>query len=1127
MTTLKAYASYVLISILAFAGISANAQEYPKVVLTGDYPDPTIVRDGKDYYMTHSPFYYAPGFLIWHSQDLINWEPVCRALAEWDGSAMAPDLIKYENRFYIYYPSAGTNWVIWADNINGPWSEPINLKVRGIDPGHLVGKDGKRYLYLSDGYMVPLSDDGLSTIGEAKKIYDGWEYPKEWKTECMCLESPKLNYKDGYYYMTSAEGGTAGPATSHMVVSARSKSPFGPWENSPYNPIVHTYSATDNWWSKGHGTLIDDINGNWWIVYHAYAKGYHTLGRQTLIEPIEWTSDGWCRTKSTALPIQSGKQVAHGLKLSDDFSKSQLGLQWTFWKEYASESLTFDKGMLKMEAKGSTPADGRLLLTTAEDKNYETQVEIHVGKGNTAGLILFYNEKAYAGVVSDGKTFTIYQNAEKKFELPNKIGKQFIARIRNQGNNVGIAVSKDGVVWTTIVENLDVSGLNHNKYRGFYALRIGLFSGGKGNAGFKQFRYKNGVPQEKDMSAYLMVFHKDETHGLYMAISRDGYTFTALNDAEPVIAGDTIAYQRGIRDPYIYRGPDGAFYLAMTDLRVFAKRDGYQTTDWERDRNTYGWGNNKGLVLMKSWDMVNWKRANICFDKLTAGLSEIGCAWAPEVIYDEEKGKLMIYYTMRFRNEANKLYYIYVNDDFDTVESLPQILFEYPNENVSAIDGDITKVGDKYHLFYVAHDGIAGIKQAVSNRANGDYEYDPRWYDVEPKACEAPTVWKRIGEDKWVLMYDVYSLIPPNFGFMETSDFVNFKDLGRFKEGVMKTTNYSAPKHGAVIQLTAEEADNLENYWQKNKRKYVSTASIRKNPVVPGYYADPEVLYAEKTKKYYIYPTTDGIPGWGSTQFKAFSSDDMVNWKDEGIILDLKDVSWAKKNAWAPCIIEKKQADGGYKYYYYFTAEKQIGVAVSDSPTGPFVDSGKPLIGKELPEGMLRGQNIDPDVFTDPVSGKTYLYWGNYYMAACELNDDMVSVKPNTTRILIDNDRYYSEASHVFYRDGYYYFTWSKNDTRSPEYEVRYVRSTSPLGPINPAESRVVICKKPDQGIFATGHNSVVQVPGKDEWYIVYHRFKFPDAITKGWDAGYYREVCTDKLEFDEEGNIIQVVPTL
>ena len=158
-----------------------------------------------------------------------------------------------------------------------------------------------------------------------------------------------------------------------------------------------------------------------------------------------------------------------------------------------------------------------------------------------------------------------------------------------------------------------------------------------------------------------------------------------------------------------------------------------------------------------------------------------------------------------------------VNDDFDRIETLPQILFEYPNEKISAIDGDITKVGDRYRMFYVSHDGGAGIKQAVSDRINGDYEYDPRWYDFESRACEAPNLWKRIGEDKWVLMYDVYGINPHNFAFIETSDFVNFKNLGRFNEGVMKTTNFSSPKHGAVIHLTKEEAARLRSHWENRK----------------------------------------------------------------------------------------------------------------------------------------------------------------------------------------------------------------------------------------------------------------------------------------------------------------------
>lgn len=1000
----KKHLHFFLLLISVCFNYVVKAQEYPKAILSGDYPDPTIVRDGKDYYMTHSPFYYMPGFLIWHSQDLMNWEPITRVIPEYTGSAMAPDLIKHNGKFYLYYPAAGTNWVVWADDIREPWSKPIDLKLNRIDPGHVVGQDGKRYLYVSEGYVIRLSDDGLSTIGEPELVYEGWKYPKSWVTEGMFLESPKMTYKDGYYYMTSAEGGTAGPPTSHMVVAARSKSPIGPWENSPYNPIVHTYSATDNWWSKGHGSLVDDVNGNWWIVYHAYANSYHTLGRQTLIEPIEWTADGWYRTVEKSTPITPEKRIKHGMELSDNFSGTELGLQWAFWKEYAPEATTIKDNTLFVQAKGDTPADGRKLLTTATDKTYTTQVEVQVEKESKAGLVLYYNEKAYAGVVSDGKTFTIYSDAESSRNVPNKFGKRFFLRILNQGNTCIFSASKDGNNWTVLAENVDVSQMHHNNFKGFFALRPTLVSAGKGKSMFREFSYKNAVPTEKDMSAYLMVFHKDDTHGLYMALSPDGYNFTALNDGNPVVAGDTIADQKGIRDPHIYRGPDGAFYLAMTDLHVFAKDAGFRDTDWERDGKKYGWGNNKGLILMKSWDLINWKRTNIRFDQLSGAYSEIGCAWAPEIIYDEEKGKLMIYYTMRFRNEPNKLYYVYVNEEFDKLESLPQLLFEYPNERVAAIDADITKIGDKYHMFYVSHDGKAGIKHAVSDKINRDYYFDPRWYDFETKSCEAPNVWKRIGEDKWVLMYDVYGINPHNFGFAETTDFVDFEYLGLFNEGVMKANKF-LPKHGAVIHLTREEAEKLAKHWGLSYQSLMDNSEVyqpnKNNPVLKGSYADPEVMYSEKTGKYYIYPTSDGFKGWTGDYFKAFSSKDLKTWKDEGVILDLKkDVSWANKHAWAPCIIEKKDKEGKYKYYYYFTADKKIGVAVADHPTGPFKDSGKPLIDKR-PDGINRGQNIDPDVFTDPKTGKSYLYWGNYFMAVCELNDDMVSVKPNTTHRLL------------------------------------------------------------------------------------------------------------------------------
>jgi len=326
-------------------------------------------------------------------------------------------------------------------------------------------------------------------------------------------------------------------------------------------------------------------------------------------------------------------------------------------------------------------------------------------------------------------------------------------------------------------------------------------------------------PAEKDMAAYLMVYFKDETHGLYFALSRDGYTFTDVNGGRPVVAGDTIAEQKGIRDPHIMRGPDGFFYVVMTDLHIYAQRAGYRETEWERDGNAFGWGNNRGFVFMKSRDLIHWTRANVRVDRAFPGWENIGCAWAPQLIFDEAKDRMMVYFTLRFGNGLNRLCYAYVNRAFTALETEPKLLFQYPKHNKNVIDGDISRVGGQYRLFYVAHDGTPGIKQAVSDSLHTGYRYDGAFCDPEPTACEAPNVWKRIGEEKWVLMYDIYGIHPHNFGFSETSDFKHFTDLGRFNEGVMKTTNFTSPKHGAVIHLTEKEAERLEKHWQGKMKK--------------------------------------------------------------------------------------------------------------------------------------------------------------------------------------------------------------------------------------------------------------------------------------------------------------------
>lgn len=304
----------------------------------------------------------------------------------------------------------------------------------------------------------------------------------------------------------------------------------------------------------------------------------------------------------------------------------------------------------------------------------------------------------------------------------------------------------------------------------------------------------------------------------------------------------------------------------------------------------------------------------------------------------------------------------------------------------------------------------------------------------------------------------------------------------------------------------------------------------QQNPILPGFHADPEIVYSNLTDRYYIYSTTDGMPGWGGYTYQCFSSADLKEWRDEGVVLNARNgqIPWADGNLWAPAIQEVKIGKGKYKYYLYYSANpkagggKQIGVAVSDSPAGPFVDHGTPIVSK-APDGC-HGQQIDVDVFIDPRSKKPYLYWGNGYMAGAELQKDMTTIKPTTLKVLTPQggtlkDYAYREAPYVFYRKGLYYFMWSVDDTGSANYHVAYGTAKSPLGPITVAKEPIVLQQDPKHAIYGTAHNSVINVPGTDEWYIVYHRINkyFIKADEK---PGIHREVCINRMEFNADGTI-------
>jgi xylan 1,4-beta-xylosidase len=488
--------------VMMFTSIYINSQEkgipdgcYLNPIFAGDYPDPSILRDGDNYYIVHSSFEYYPGLLIWHSKDLINWTPVANALYKYVGSVWAPDLIKFKNKYYIYFPAVNTNYVVTADAIEGPWSDPIDLKIGFIDPGLFTDAEGKRYLYFSSGGYVPLSDDGLSVTGEVKQVYNGWQIPRDWKIECFCLEGPKITKHDDYYFLTVAEGGTAGPATSHMIISARSKTPFGPWENSPYNPIERTKENSERWCSKGHGTIFEDAKGKWWMVFHGYENGYYNMGRQTLLQPIEWTSDGWFKTPDdikTNEPIKKpeSKNAKNAFTLNDNFKGPKLNPQWKFFGEFDTGRFHLLNNSLVINAKGNSVGDCSPLLCIPSHHSYVAEVELDIEGEAVGGIVLFYNSNAYSGILADKKNILANLRGWQFPTEKNVIRNHVFLRIKNINNTVDMYYSLNGEIWNKIENSVEVSAYHHNVLGGFLSLRIGLCSIGEGKVTFKNFVYE-------------------------------------------------------------------------------------------------------------------------------------------------------------------------------------------------------------------------------------------------------------------------------------------------------------------------------------------------------------------------------------------------------------------------------------------------------------------------------------------------------------------------------------------------------------------------------------------------------------------------------------------------------------
>jgi beta-xylosidase len=573
--------------------------------------------------------------------------------------------------------------------------------------------------------------------------------------------------------------------------------------------------------------------------------------------------------------------------------------------------------------------------------------------------------------------------------------------------------------------------------------------------------------------AWLMTSFRGRGDGLHLAASEDGKTW---RDLERVFLKPTVGSGL-MRDPHLLRGPDGIFRLVWT-------------TGWK----------DKGIGYASSTDLVNWSEQKYLplFDDVPGTKT----AWAPETVYDDASGQYVITWSSdidgRFAQTAStermnhRTYYV-TTRDFHSF-SKPQLLID---PGFDHIDTTLNKVGAKWIAVFKEGDRQSrkiwgALRWAVADNVLGPYTLQAQPL-VQGQRAEGPTLLRQ--GDTTRLFVDFYS--DGRYGVYETRDWQRWTDVAS-EVSVVK-----GQRHGTILWVPPWLAKNLDTAQP-------TAAAVTPQPVPPpvleGFTADPSIRVFSDT--YYLYPTSDK-PHWQTTDFSVWSSKNLVDWKKEKMVLDVAhDLTWANIEAWAPDAIARNG-----QYYLYFCAAQHIGVATASSPLGPFKDAlGAPLIRKG---SGVQTNTIDPYPFIDD-DGQAYLYYGNGKIAnVYKLKPDMVTLDGPPIGIPLDQFR---EGIVVFKRGGKYYFMWSIDDARSPDYRVGWGVADSPLGPVRSPANNFIVLQKHGAAV-GTAHHSVVQVPGTDRWYVAYHRHALPQG------GGYQRQTVLARMTFDSAGNIEPMDP--
>lgn len=292
--------------------------------------------------------------------------------------------------------------------------------------------------------------------------------------------------------------------------------------------------------------------------------------------------------------------------------------------------------------------------------------------------------------------------------------------------------------------------------------------------------------------AYLFAYFQGNhisQEAVCFAVSTDGYNYHALNGNRPVLDSKVISSTGGVRDPHILRSHDGkSFYMVLTDM-VSAR----------------GWDSNRAMVMLSSNDLIKWQHSVVNIQERFHGQEDLKRVWAPQTIFDPEKGRYMVYWSMKHGTGPDIIYYAYANSSFTDLTSKPKPLF-MPSDGKSCIDGDIVMHGGRYHLFYKTEGHGNGIRKATTHSlTSGKWTEEEGYKQQTSDAVEGAGTFRLIGQNKYILMYDVY--MKGQYQFTESTDLTNFRLTDRPVNMDFK------PRHGSIIPITQTELDRLLNTW--------------------------------------------------------------------------------------------------------------------------------------------------------------------------------------------------------------------------------------------------------------------------------------------------------------------------